>query len=234
MLKASFVIPSFNSAAWLPHAISSAQKQTHPDIEVVVVDDGSTDSTPEVMSFLCERDKRIKYIRLDKNLGRSEARNIGNSHAEGEVLLVLDADDVAYPDRAKLSIERLKKADFVHGSCDVMDAIGTRVHTHIADVFNREKAVKEGLNYMVHSTCAYTKDLASKVRYRGGEVSDLGIDDWAFQIEAAFAGYRLDHIAPVIGAYRDLSTGISKTRDREMVIAAKRAFMETLQAPLMK
>lgn len=229
--KLSFVIPSYNCATWLAHAVESCQKQSYADIEIVVVDDASTDSTQKLMSFLREKDKRIKYMRNPTNLGRSASRNFGNKMASGDFIAVLDADDIAYPDRARLTVDKLKKVDFVCGSCDYIDAVGNKLGTHIADVFNLDRALKEGMNRMVHSTCAYRKDLALKIPYRSGEFAELGLDDWAFQLEVALFGAKIDHIAPVIGAYRELQTAISKTRDREKVIALKKGFTEGIKVP---
>ena len=227
-MKLSFVIPSYNSAAWLSHAIVSAQKQTHPNIEIVVVDDASTDSTQKFMEFICEKDARIKYLRLLKNLGRSAARNHGNKMATGDYIAVLDADDIAYPERAALTVKALQKADFVHGSCDYIDAIGTKLGTHYADVFSREKALREGVNRIVHSTCAYTKKLALRFPYEGAEAAKLGLDDYVFQLAVSASGAKMDHITQVVGAYRDIPSGVSKTRDHTAVVAFKKAYAEAL------
>ncbi len=227
----SFVIPAYNSAAFLTHAIESAQKQTYPNIEIVVVDDGSTDSTEKVMRFLVEKDARISYIKLPKNMGRSEARNIGNKAARGEFILVLDADDIAYPDRARLTVEKLRKCDFVNGAAQEIDVIGNLLGVYRAEVFNKERALREKVNRMVHSTCAYRKEIALKFPYRSGEPSKLGLDDWAFQLEVALSGAKMDVISVEIGAYRDLNTGVSKTRDHKAVEAFKTAFIEALKVP---
>lgn len=229
MPKASFVIPSFNSAAWLPHAIESCQKQSYGDIEIVVVDDGSTDSTRQLMEFLSKNDARIKYLRLDKNLGRSAARNTGNMAAAGEFIFVLDADDIAYPNRVKDSLAKLKHCDFVHGSMEIMDVIGSKLGTHLADVFNKEKSIMEKINRIMHSSCAYRKDLAMRIPYRSGDLSRLGLDDWAFELDVAFSDARMDHIISVIGAYRDLDTGVTKTRSEEDVEKEKNKFLDGLK-----
>lgn len=227
-MKCSIVIPSYNCAAFLAHAVDSAKKQNYANLEIVVVDDGSTDSTPTLMKFLAAGDARINYIRLPKNMGRSAARNIGNQAATGDFIMVLDADDIAYPDRAKLTAEKLKKgADFVHASCDYIDAIGSMIDTHRADVFNLDKAIKEKVNRMIHSACAYTKKLAMQYQYQSGEASKLGLDDWLFQIEAAMGGAVFEHLPAVVGAYRDLETGISRTRDQDAVEKFKTAFFES-------
>lgn len=224
MKKVSFVIPSYQSACWLAHAVESCRKQTYANVEIVVVDDASTDTTPQLMEFLSSKDKRINYIRLPKNVGRSEARNIGNKAATGDYLLVLDADDLAYPDRAKLTAEKLRHADVMYGSAEQMDILGNKGGIYQADVFNRERAVKEKLNRIVHSTLAYRKEIAEKFKYLG-EMSALGLDDWAFELELAFSGARFDFTPEVIGAYRENPAGISKTRDPKAVEAAKDAFL---------
>lgn len=228
--KVSFVIPSYNSAAWLPHAIESCRKQTYLNIEIIVIDDGSTDSTPKLMEFY-ETDKRVKYFRLEKNVGRSEARNYGNQKATGEYICVLDADDVASPDRARLTADKLKKADFVHGSAEYMDILGGKIGEHTADVFKLDKAIKEGVNRIVHSTCGYRKAVADKIDYRGGDISALGLDDWAFQLEAASLEFRFDHIQQPIAAIREVGTSITATRDRQKVVEEKKKFIASMGVP---
>lgn len=229
-MKASFVIPSYNSAAWLAHAVNSARKQDYANLEIVVVDDGSTDSTPKLMDFLCKSDARIKYIKLDKNVGRSEARNIGNSTATGDFIMVLDADDVSYPDRAKLTAAKIRAgADVVYGSFDGIDAIGSMLGTETADVFNLDRALKEKVNRIGHSTMAYTKKVATEHKYPSGEAAKLGLDDWAFQVNVALSGAKFEHISSVLGAYRDLGTGVSKTRDQEAVLAFKTGYLNAVK-----
>lgn len=229
--KVSFVIPSHNCAAFLPHAIESAQKQDYANIEIVVVNDGSTDSTDKVMRHLQEKDNRIVYLNLLSNYGRSHARNEGNKIASGDYILVLDADDLAYPDRARLTAAKLRNSDFINGAAEEIDVIGNLLGVYRAEVFNKEKALREKVNRMVHSTCAYRKDLALKIPYRGGEPARLGLDDWAFQLEVALSGAKMDVIESAIGAYRDLGSGISKTRDPKEVEAFKDGFIASLAVP---
>lgn len=224
MKRVSFVIPFYNDH-WVTHAIESAQKQSYADVEIVVVDDGSTDLTHLGVEHMAKSDKRIKFIRLPKNVGRSEARNLGNKEATGDFILVLDSDDIAYPDRARLTVEKLKRADMTYGSADQMDILGNRGALYQADVFNREKAVKEKVNRMVHSTLAYRKEIAERFRYRDGDISKIGIDDWAFELEVAFSGATIDHMPQAVGAYRENENGISKTRDPHEVERVKDAFL---------
>lgn len=90
----SVVIPTYNRAGALMRAICSVLKQTYPDYEILVVDDGSTDSTSEAMASVS--DGRIRYLR-QANRGRSAARNAGASAACGSYLVFLDSDDTVQP-----------------------------------------------------------------------------------------------------------------------------------------
>lgn len=230
-MKASFIIPTYQNAAWLPLAVASAQKQTYPDLEIVIVDDHSTDSTPKYIEWLQAQDKRVKVIRNEKNLGRSASRNLGNAAATGDVLLVLDADDVATPNRAKLTVEKIRKgADFVYGSAEIIDALGLTLGAHQADIFNHDKALKNLVNQMVHSSIGYTREVAKRFPYRDGDISKLGIDDWTMQTEVIYAKAKLDFISPVICQYRHLPGSISDTRDEVEVKRVKEEFLKGLAA----
>ena len=88
------VIPTFDRAARLTRAVHSVLDQTIDDYEIVVVDDGSTDQTPDVVPGLADR--RVRYVRQD-NAGTSVARNTGAAMAEGTWLVFLDDDDEARP-----------------------------------------------------------------------------------------------------------------------------------------
>jgi glycosyltransferase involved in cell wall biosynthesis len=88
----SIVIASYNSADFVPFAIRSALEQTYRNIEVHVVDDGSTDNTPEAVApFLA--DPRVIYYR-QKNMGQPFAKNKGIRESRGDFIAFIDADDV--------------------------------------------------------------------------------------------------------------------------------------------
>lgn len=230
-MRLSFIIPSFNSVTWLPHAVTSALEQTIP-VEVVVVDDGSTDKTGEYLDWL-KKDSRVKVIRNQKNVGRSEARNIGNKAAQGDILCVLDADDIATPNRAALTLNKFKNSpvDLAYGPATIIDAIGKPQARLTADVFDLKKATEKLHNGIVHSTVAYRKELAERFPYRSGEIAKLGIDDWAMQVEAAMSGCVFDYIPQLLGCYRVLESQVTQTRNKEAVKTAKLAFLESLKVP---
>lgn len=101
----SVVIPAYNVAPFIGDAVRSALAQTFHDLEVVVVDDGSTDETPDVLAGI--RDERLRVVRKP-NGGLSSARNAGVRAARGRYLGLLDGDDVWMPEKATRQIAVLE------------------------------------------------------------------------------------------------------------------------------
>ncbi len=95
----SVIMPAFNSAATLPLAVDSALKQDLPDIELLIVDDGSRDETANVARRLAQADARVRVLSLPSNRGKSSAMNIAVAEARGAWVAVLDADDWYCPNR---------------------------------------------------------------------------------------------------------------------------------------
>jgi glycosyltransferase involved in cell wall biosynthesis len=88
----TIVVPTYNRAAMLSKAIDSVISQTYTNWELIIVDDGSTDHTKELVENYCNIDNRIRYI-YQENEERSAARNNGIEHAKGEFICFLDSDD---------------------------------------------------------------------------------------------------------------------------------------------
>ena len=101
----SIIIPMYNSIKYIDNTIQSALNQTYPNIEIIVVDDGSTD-TPETV--LNKYKDRIRLIRQE-NAGLSHARNIGIKNSEAEYLVFLDADDYITLDKIAMEVKVLEK-----------------------------------------------------------------------------------------------------------------------------
>jgi len=106
--KVSVYIPTHNRLALLKRALHSVQNQTYENIEIVVVDDGSTDGTTEFLKNASSQDSRVKYIRHDKPKGANAARNTAILNATGEYITGLDDDDEMMPNRIE---EFLKNYD---------------------------------------------------------------------------------------------------------------------------
>ena len=94
MALISVVMPTYNRAKVLPRAIDSVLEQTHPEVELVVVDDGSTDGTEALIAGYGDR---IVYVKLEGNRGGNYARNRGIERASGEIVSFIDSDDEFLP-----------------------------------------------------------------------------------------------------------------------------------------
>jgi glycosyltransferase involved in cell wall biosynthesis len=106
MVEVSVVIPSYNHEEYIKEAIQSVLNQTYKDIELIVVDDGSTDNSPRVLSEL--KHERVKIV-FQNNQGAHAAINLGLSLANGKYLAILNSDDVYYPQRIEKALDVLQK-----------------------------------------------------------------------------------------------------------------------------
>jgi glycosyltransferase involved in cell wall biosynthesis len=228
--KASFVIPAFNADAYLANTIESCLNQSEKRIEVVVVNDGSTDGTKELLDFYAEKDRRVHPIHLEQNVGRSEARNIGNKAVSSEIIMVLDSDDMATRNRAKdtLMCFELKKPDLMYGSWIQIDTFGNMERRIAAHPWTEQEAVKYKTHFICHSSVAYRKNLTLNVQYESGDCSRLGIDDWRFFWACQKKGYKFAYIKPTLCYYRIVEGTISKTRNEAEVLATKDKIMQEL------
>ncbi|MGH9173963.1 MAG: glycosyltransferase family 2 protein [Vicinamibacterales bacterium] len=104
----SVVIAAFNAQAFIEQTCVSVLEQTYPSLEVIVVDDGSTDNTSEVVSSLARSDPRLRLIR-QQNLGVAVARNTGIQAASGEFIAPLDADDLWAPTKIECQVRSLQR-----------------------------------------------------------------------------------------------------------------------------
>jgi glycosyltransferase involved in cell wall biosynthesis len=105
--KVSVIIPAYNNAEYLGETIQSVLDQTYPHFEVIVVNDASPDHTPEVVKQF--DDPRVRYIVHEENRGLSAARNTGMRAAEGELIALLDGDDLFHPEKLRMHVEFLEK-----------------------------------------------------------------------------------------------------------------------------
>ena len=105
--KVSVIIPSYNCARYLPEAIESVLDQTYQDYEIIVINDGSTDQTSEVITPYLEQ---IRYV-YQENQGAGEARNRGLYLARGELIAFLDADDLFLPHKLKEQVAILEERE---------------------------------------------------------------------------------------------------------------------------
>lgn len=104
MNRATALITVFNEETWIAQAVQSLLNQTLSDIDILVIDDGSTDATPDILASI--DDPRLRVIKT-KRMGRAAALAMGVTEARADYVAILDADDEAYPERLARQIEFL-------------------------------------------------------------------------------------------------------------------------------
>jgi glycosyltransferase involved in cell wall biosynthesis len=131
VLLVSVIIPTYNRKAYVCQAIDSALDQTYPDVEVMVVDDGSTDGTGEVVQ--ARYGDRIRYI-YQSNQGEAAARNSAIRHSRGDLIALLDSDDLWKPDKLAKQVallERRPEVGLVSCHAQAIDADGNLIGTGV-------------------------------------------------------------------------------------------------------
>lgn len=108
-MKVSIIIPVYNTEKYLEECIESVITQTYKDLEIILVDDGATDSSPEICEYYAKKDSRIQVIHKE-NGGLSDARNTGIRNCNGDYVMFLDSDDYWDDEQLlKKLIEQLQK-----------------------------------------------------------------------------------------------------------------------------
>jgi glycosyltransferase involved in cell wall biosynthesis len=107
--KISVIMPVFNAAGCVETALCGLLRQTWRNLEVIVVDDGSTDETPDVVQTLARQDRRIRLLRQTENRGAYAARNVGLEQATGKFITNHDSDDWSHPQRLERMVHPLLK-----------------------------------------------------------------------------------------------------------------------------
>lgn len=187
MAKASFVMPVKDGEKFIGKTIESLQKQTVPGIEIVVVNDHSTDSTPKIIDKIASADPRVIRHDLTDTTGAAAGRNAGTKIARGEIILPTDADDPNYPERAEITIRELTKnnADIFYGN----------VMRHYAETGKEEMRhfqpydvkLLQYINIISNPASAYKKTVFDSV---GGYDTNIKIgEDYDFWLSAQEKGF---------------------------------------------
>lgn len=141
MTKISIIIPVYNSAKFLKQCMESLINQTLKEIEIICINDGSTDESLEILKFYSQKDERIKIVDKE-NEGQSVARNIGIEMASGEYLGFVDSDDWVDLDYFEKLYNSAKR-----NNCDMACAGFKKIY---------EKKIKVGKSFAQEEICATT------------------------------------------------------------------------------
>lgn len=196
----SIIIPAYNQAGYLGAAIQSALGQSYGDVEVIVVDDGSTDNTREVVEQI--DDPRLRYV-YQENQGLSAARNSGIRHARGAYLSYLDSDDLFLPDKLTLLLavmDEPSEVGLVAGQAIPIDEDGSQAGA----LFDRPLP-EDSRELLLHNPLHVGSVLVRRSwQERAGyfDESLRSYEDWDMWLRLAWLGCPMASVARPVSLYR--------------------------------
>ena len=203
--RLSVITPTYNRVVFLPDMIKSVQEQTFKDWELIIVDDGSTDSTAELMEYYTKSDPRIKYFRRSKNLGIAISRNEACEKAEGDIIVIADSDDIQMPGRFA-AIDKYfkahKEADIVYHRMFVCTLAMVIVGQIGTDNFDMDEMLEA--QTIPQPTLSYKKKVWEKVKYN--PKAKYG-EDWEWLINCGLEGFKFKSMKKVLVKYREHNEG---------------------------
>ena len=217
--KISVCIPVHNGELFLAEAIESIVDQTFEDWEIIICDDGSTDSTKQILAhYAAKLADKIDGVIHTEQRGIARARNAANRMARGEIICVQDADDVSQKDRLKnvwKYFQRHKQVDIMYGSFQYISNVGRPLAQEPVVPFDKDRIKKH--NFIAHPTVSYRKK--SLIPYR----EDCKVlDDWFLYLDMVLAGKKFGWVDDVLAFYRVLPTSVSRSEEKRQEVAEMR------------
>ena len=228
MTLISFLLPCFNSEAYLQQTLNSIALQTYTHWECIAIDDGSSDGTFEILQAAAARDPRFIIISRE-NRGLIATLNEAITMARGEWLARIDADDICTPDRLEKQLARL-----VETGADVCGAwvrfIGDR--GGVWQTQSSDGAIKAGL--LFNSTLAHPSVMlrASLLKTQGYDAAALHAEDYALWCRLAKNGATFTGVAEVLLEYRCHAGQITQTKKDQLRATAHQVRLDYAQHAL--
>lgn len=169
-MKASILVAIYNAGQTLPRCLDSLLSQTHTDLEIICIDDASTDRSASIVSDYASRDNRIVFLQNATNQGPAVARNKGLEVATGDIIGFLDSDDWYAPDTVARLVKVFREhddADSVLYRCIHVDEEGREGdYQGISfDSMPGKEAFRESLTWSIHGVYAARKALFQQCSY---------------------------------------------------------------------
>lgn len=219
----SVVIPCFNVAATVEETVASVSAQTLRDLEIVAVDNNSTDATGEVLARLAAAEPRLRVVR-EPVQGLSAARNGGIRAARGRCVAFLDADDLFDPDYLEAHADNLADGAIgvSYARIRLVDPAGRPTGNVTSPPLSGLTAVDLLRSNPCTSMVVVRRDVLDRVGPFNESMRRMEDQEWLFR--AAAAGYRLRGIGRALASYRIMPGGLSS--NLEAMLAAHGQMLE--------
>lgn len=218
-MKLSVIMPVYNAERFLAEAIESILNQTYRDFEFIIINDGSTDRSEEIIKSY--HDDRIVYVKNETNLKLIKTLNKGIDIAKGEFIARMDSDDVSLPDRFERQIrvfEKHPEVDFINGRAYDINEQGFRTGKIWYGPVSEEsiKYINLFSSIICHPAVMIKADLLKTYKYRD-EISVLHIEDYDLWARLLTDGYICYTMSKPVLNYRIVSTSICRQNGGEQI-----------------
>lgn len=219
MAMVDIFIPCYNAERFLQQTIDSIKKQTYQDYRVIVVDDGSTDHSMEILQKYAKEDHRVLIYRNDGNQGVAYTRNRGLQLCDSKYMAFMDADDIMPEYRLEKEVgymEAHPECDVISGNYQLMDEDG-RLGAVVKLGEKNTDEVYSALffeNVIANGTALFRTSF-----YRNHKIDFLdkyaGLEDYDFWVESMLAGAKMHIMDEVFLFYRVVQSGLSRMNSSE-------------------
>lgn len=172
-MKVSVIIAVYNAERFLSECLDSLLAQTMTDFEAICVDDGSTDSSWQILSDYARRDSRFVTIRMEQNSGQSHARNVALQKVSGDYICMLDSDDWFSPDALQKAVAVFERNQLT--GCvlftlrmvyaDHEEAYQSAFHPTLTTVLSGEEAFSKSFSWQIHGLYMVRADIHKRYPY---------------------------------------------------------------------
>lgn len=144
----SIIMPVYNAEKYLKKSLGSLTAQTFQNIEIICIDDGSTDNSSNIISELASKDKRIVFL-TQSNSGPARARNLGLQNAQGKYIMFCDSDDWYEPDMCQVMLNHISAADITICNANVIDEHPDTSRTDHVGYYKNKYSGIQSINHML-------------------------------------------------------------------------------------
>lgn len=213
MADISIIVPVYNAEKYLEKCLDSLKKQTKKEIEWIIINDGSTDHSEEIIKKV--KDKRLKYFK-NKNQGIGKTRNFGIEKATGEYIMFLDSDDTLAKDAVEKMYEKVKNEDLDVAICDFYKEYDNGQIEEIRTPDFESASLKENPDIITEYLCPwakiYRRSLIEKNKIRFPE--NLKYEDAPFVIKSLVCAKKIGKVRECLNYYRIHEMSETTVRDR--------------------
>lgn len=210
-ITVSIVVPAYNASQYLAETIESVLAQTFTDFELLIIDDGSTDNTADIISMYSHKDNRVKLF-SQQNQGVSIARNTGIEKAKGKYIAFLDSDDIWLPNKLALHIEHFRQNPNLGISFGRVEFIS--FDSKSTNYFSTSRLFQILPEHLYYENLIITPSNVVILRsvfdtIKGFDINLSGTEDAELFFRIIYQGWKVEGINRVLVCYRTNQAGIS-------------------------